>query len=175
MVSIWGDRKHPALRFVFKTNGRISSITSYKDHFCSFFTSWVIKQQKWCILTILKKHPTLGVRYAPMEKVSGLNFGVLKVVIIWMKTGFLNFEDIPFPQKLRVVRLSLKKGKSEWKMLPGTGECHIYVTGLHTMWPSVSTSYFCATVVATLHPGTITEQASRSCLDISYPNWILCA
>ena len=92
-----------------------------------FFTSWVIKQQKWCILTILKKHPTLGVRYAPMEKVSGLNFGVLKVVIIWMKTGFLNFEDIPFPQKLRAVILSLKKGKSEWKMLPGTGECHIYI------------------------------------------------
>ena len=47
---------------------------------------------------------------------------------------------------------------------------YIYVTGLHTMWPSVSTSYFCATVVVTLHPGTITEQASRSCLDISYPN-----
>ena len=32
-----------------------------------------------------------------------------------MKTGFLNFEDIPFPQKLRAVRLSLKKGKSELK------------------------------------------------------------
>ena len=30
--------------FVFKTSGRISSITSYKDHWCSFFTSWVIKQ-----------------------------------------------------------------------------------------------------------------------------------
>ena len=52
-------------RFVFKTNGRISSITSYKDHCCSFFTSWVIKQSKSCILTILKKHPTSGVRCAP--------------------------------------------------------------------------------------------------------------
>ena len=30
-------------RFVFKTNGMISSITSYKDHCCSFFTSWDIK------------------------------------------------------------------------------------------------------------------------------------
>ena len=28
--------------FVFKTNGRVSSITSYKDHCCSFFTSWDI-------------------------------------------------------------------------------------------------------------------------------------
>ena len=44
-------------RFVFKTIGRISSITSYKDHCCSFFTSWVIKQQKSCILTILEKTP----------------------------------------------------------------------------------------------------------------------
>ena len=52
-------------RFVFKTNGRISSFTSYKDHYCSFFTSWVIKQQKSCILKILKKHPTSGVRCAP--------------------------------------------------------------------------------------------------------------
>ena len=52
-------------RFVFKTNGRISSITSYKDHCCSFFTSWVIKQQKCCILKILKKHPALGVWCAP--------------------------------------------------------------------------------------------------------------
>ena len=33
-------------RFVFKTNGRISSITSYKDHCCRLFTSWVIKQLK---------------------------------------------------------------------------------------------------------------------------------
>ena len=46
--------------FVFKTNGRISSIISYKDHCCSFFTSWVIKQQKSCILTILKKTPNFG-------------------------------------------------------------------------------------------------------------------
>ena len=41
-------------RFVFKTNGRISSITSYKDHCCSFFTSWVIKEQKTCNLKIWK-------------------------------------------------------------------------------------------------------------------------
>ena len=32
--------------FVFKTNGRILPFTSYKDHCFSFFTSWVIKQQK---------------------------------------------------------------------------------------------------------------------------------
>ena len=37
-------------RFLFKTKGRISSITSYKDHCCSFFMSWVIKQQKCWIL-----------------------------------------------------------------------------------------------------------------------------
>ena len=47
-------------RFVFKTNGMISSITSYKDHCCSFFTSWVIKQQKSCILNILEKTPNFG-------------------------------------------------------------------------------------------------------------------
>ena len=33
-------------RFLFKTNSRISSITSYRDHCYSLFTSWVIKQQK---------------------------------------------------------------------------------------------------------------------------------
>ena len=52
-------------RFVFKMNGWISSIDWYKDHCCSLFTSWVIKQQQNCILNILKKHPTLGVRCAP--------------------------------------------------------------------------------------------------------------
>ena len=51
--------------FVFKTNSRIFSIPLYKDHCCSFFTSWVIKQQKNWILNILKKHPTLGVWCAP--------------------------------------------------------------------------------------------------------------
>ena len=33
-------------RFVFKTNSRISSITSYKNHCCCFFTSWVIMATK---------------------------------------------------------------------------------------------------------------------------------
>ena len=47
-------------RFVFKMNGKISSIPLYKDHCCSFFTSWVIKQQKRCILNILKKTPNFG-------------------------------------------------------------------------------------------------------------------
>ena len=74
----WIFRKHPKLfclylsnqislrgHFVFKTNGRISSITSYKARWCSFFASWAIKQSKSCILTILKKHPTSGVRCAP--------------------------------------------------------------------------------------------------------------
>ena len=40
-------------RFVFKTNGRITSFTSYKDHCCSLFTSWEIKQSKSYILEIL--------------------------------------------------------------------------------------------------------------------------
>ena len=52
---------------VFKTNGRISSFTSYKHHCCSFFTSWVLKQQKSWILKILKKHPTLGVWCLPLK------------------------------------------------------------------------------------------------------------
>ena len=46
-------------RFVFKTNGRISSITSYKDHCCSFFTSWVIKK-KWYFDNFEKKTPNFG-------------------------------------------------------------------------------------------------------------------
>ena len=66
-------RKHPKLFclylsnqislrgcFVFKTISRISSITSYKDHCYSFFTGWVIKQQKSCILNILEKTPNFG-------------------------------------------------------------------------------------------------------------------
>ena len=45
--------------FVLKTNGMISSITSYKDHWRSFFTSWDIKQQRtvfwrFCINTQLR-------------------------------------------------------------------------------------------------------------------------
>ena len=46
--------------FVFKTNGKIPSITSNKQHCCSWFTSWVIKQQKSCNLNILKKTPNFG-------------------------------------------------------------------------------------------------------------------
>ena len=56
-----------SLRGRFVSNGKISSIPSYKDHCCSFFTSWVIKQQKSCILNILKKHPTLGVWCTPLK------------------------------------------------------------------------------------------------------------
>ena len=52
-------RKHPKLfclylssqillrgHFVLETNSRTSSITSYKNNCCSFYTSWVIKQYK---------------------------------------------------------------------------------------------------------------------------------
>ena len=31
-----------------------------KGHCCSFLTSWVIKQQKSCILKVLEKTPNLG-------------------------------------------------------------------------------------------------------------------
>ena len=47
-------------RFVFKTNGRISSITSYKDHCCSFFTSWVIKQKTMLNFINLENTPNFG-------------------------------------------------------------------------------------------------------------------
>ena len=50
--------------FVFKMNGRVSTITSCKYCFCSFFTGQIIKQQKCHILTILKNLPTLGLKYA---------------------------------------------------------------------------------------------------------------
>ena len=46
--------------FVFKTNGRISFITSDKDHCCSFFTSWVIKQQKTLYFEKFEKTPNFG-------------------------------------------------------------------------------------------------------------------
>ena len=44
-----------------------------------------------------------------------------EVDIVEIKTDFRNFEEIPFPRK------SLKKGKYQPKMLPGNGECHIYI------------------------------------------------
>ena len=44
-------------RSVFKTNSRISSITSYKDHCYIFFTSWVIKQQKKLYFEHFEKTP----------------------------------------------------------------------------------------------------------------------
>ena len=47
-----------------KTNGRISSIASVKDHWCSFFTSWEKKQQKSCIL---KKTPKFGRATYPFQ------------------------------------------------------------------------------------------------------------
>ena len=40
-----------------KWTGGYPLITSYKACYCSFLTSWVIKQQKCCILTVVKKHP----------------------------------------------------------------------------------------------------------------------
>ena len=46
--------------FVFKTNDKIPSITSNKQQCCSLFISWVIKQQKSCILNILKNTPNFG-------------------------------------------------------------------------------------------------------------------
>ena len=60
--------------FVFKTNGKISSIPSYKDHCCSFFTSWVIKQQKRCILNILKKTPNFGRTVRTLDCAENLKF-----------------------------------------------------------------------------------------------------
>ena len=82
-------RKHPKLfclylsnqislrgRFVFKTNGRISSITSYKDHYCSFFTSWVIKQQTKLYIEHFEKTPNFG----RMVRTPKLIFRVLQII-----------------------------------------------------------------------------------------------
>ena len=89
-------------------------LSSHKKKIAAASVATEIWQQQECyILENRKKHPTSGVWYTPIENISGLDFCVSEVVIIWMKTGILNFEDIPFPQKLRAVRLSLKKGKSE--------------------------------------------------------------
>ena len=44
-------------RFVFKTNGRISSITSYKDHWCSFFYELSNKATQMLTFTNLQKTP----------------------------------------------------------------------------------------------------------------------
>ena len=90
-------RKHPKLfclylsnkislrgRFVFKTNGRISSFTSYKDHCYSFFTSWVIKQQKCSIFKVLKKHPTSGVRCAPKMSPKNGNYIFSEACTSWL-------------------------------------------------------------------------------------------
>ena len=66
-------KKHPKLfcsqlgnqislrgRFVFKTNGRIFSITSYKNNCCSFFTSLVIKPSKKLYFGNFEKTPNFG-------------------------------------------------------------------------------------------------------------------
>ena len=66
-------RKHPKLFclylsnhishrgcFVVKTNGRISSITLYKDHCCGFFMSWVIKEQRKLYFENVEKTPNFG-------------------------------------------------------------------------------------------------------------------
>ena len=56
--------------FVFKTNVKLPSITSYKGHCCSFIASWVIKQQISCILDILKKTPNFGRAVRTLKKES---------------------------------------------------------------------------------------------------------
>ena len=64
--------KHPKLfflnnqislrgHFVLKPNGRISTLTSYKDHRCSLFMSWVIKHQRKLHFENVKKNTQLWV------------------------------------------------------------------------------------------------------------------
>ena len=113
-------------RFVFKTNGRISSITSYKDHCCSFFTSWIDTATEMLNFIKSEKTPNFGRMVRTLDYAQKLKLEFSEVDIVWMKIGFWNFEEIPFPWKPRAIRLSLKKGISQRKMLPGTGECHIY-------------------------------------------------
>ena len=103
-------------RFVFKTNGRIFSITSYKDHCCSFYTSWVINQWKSCILKISKKHPTLGVWCAPPKyfsefyklflgfyksQFSGTTFILVEKCLFLVYSLFKNSKKLTFVQVRR--------------------------------------------------------------------------
>ena len=117
-------QKHPKLfclyhsnhffrgHFVFKPNGRILFFTSYKDDWCSFFTSWVIKQQKCWISQICKKHPISGVQYTTLDmNCINQRFQLISCIGLEMvKTYF---------------KLFLEKIYS--KCLSYTGECHIYV------------------------------------------------
>ena len=107
--------------FVFKTNDRLSSITSYKDHCYSFFTSWVIKQNSMLNFINYENTHNFGHTVRTQET------SIFRGAHCMKKTGFWNFEEIPFPWKLRAIRLSVKKGESEQKVMPGTGKCHIYM------------------------------------------------
>ena len=70
--------------FVFKTNGRISSINSYKDHCCSFFTSWVIKQQTKLYIEHFEKTPKFGC----MVDTPKIIFRVLQIISRVFKSQF---------------------------------------------------------------------------------------
>ena len=82
-------KKHPKLyfvylsnqillrgRFVLKTNGRMSSIIWNKDHCCSFFTSWVIKQQTKLYIEHIEKTPKFG----HMVRTLKIVFRVLQII-----------------------------------------------------------------------------------------------
>ena len=110
-------RKHPKLfcfylsnqislrgSIVFKTNGRIFPITSYKDHCCSFFTSWVIKATKcpplfwiqYCLWAIfgcwVKSKTVLGVFWQKLE----FQFGQKQNKTVLLITQQPNIAQRPF-------------------------------------------------------------------------------
>ena len=77
----------------------------------AFFTSWAIKQQKSCILNILKKHPTLGVWCTPLEyfcefyklflgfyksQFSGTTFVLVEKLLLLVYGLFRNSKNLTF-------------------------------------------------------------------------------
>ena len=101
-------------QFVFKMDKRIFSITSYKDCCCSLFRSWVIKQQKCCIFSKIKKRPTLVVWCAPKMVPENWNLIFSEASTLWIRRICKNSEKRHFCVFLR---RCLKKSFSIFQVL----------------------------------------------------------
>ena len=94
---------------------------------CSFFTSWVIKRQKSCILNILKKHPTLGVWCTPLKYFSEF----YKLFLGFYKSQFSGTTFVLVEKCLLLVYLVFKNSKN---LMFIRVRCHKTINGAIYIW-----------------------------------------
>ena len=87
----------------------LSEVVLYSKQTLGYFlsphikTSWVIKQQNSCFLKILKNTSNFGRTVHTLDYAQKLKLEFSEVDIVWIKTGFWNFDEIPFPWKWKIL------------------------------------------------------------------------